>query len=158
MLYFADVKWWRWHKDKPEFKAFAGDKVTIQNTAAEVDDPGIYMLRNGGQDGLSDQAEALRTGTNSGYQALNLAILAGAKRIVLLGYDMRAEDARRSHFFGDHPDPTPVGVFPTMAAHYRKVAPLIAKKGIEVINCTPGSALTCFRASTLQEALAGDEG
>lgn len=103
------------------------------------------MLRNSGQEGVSVDPESLRTGYNGGYQAMNLATLAGAARIVLLGYDCRAKDPQHSHFFGDHRDRTQMHVFSVMAKQFRMAAPILQKMGVEVINCTPGSALDCFR-------------
>lgn len=120
-----------------------------------VEDPEVYMLRNGSADNavqiyegppeLSLDPRAIRTGQNSGYQVMNIATLAGAARIVLLGYDCQAKDARSSHWFGDHPEPTPLDIFKIMRGHFSKLAPVLVKMGIEVINCTPGTALDCFR-------------
>lgn len=81
-------------------------------------------------------------GGNSGFQALNLAIQFGARRILLLGYDMHG-----GHWHGDHPAGMAQPKDDTMARWRRAFqanAPLIAAMGVEVINCTPGSALTCF--------------
>ena len=40
---------------------------------------------------------------NSGAQAINLAYLLGARRILLLGFDMRRAAGTPSHWFGEHP-------------------------------------------------------
>ena len=34
VCYFADAEWWGWHKDRPEFQAFAGQKCSIADSAA----------------------------------------------------------------------------------------------------------------------------
>ena len=49
---------------------------------------GINQLKSVAQPGLSRTQGVIHQGKNSGYQALNLAYLLGAKRILLLGYDM----------------------------------------------------------------------
>ena len=153
-MYFADARWWAWHKDKPAFQAFAGDKVTIENTGALVDDPAVFMLHNYGTTGLSEKPNGLMTGQNSGHQAMNLAVLLGAKRILLLGFDMKAGERGQMHWFGDHPIPTQASSFSAMLHNFGKTLKPLAAAGVEVINCTPGSALACYPRRSLDEALA----
>lgn len=153
VLYFADAKWWRWHRDRPEFKAFAGEKCTILATGNAVEDPAIHILAAGASEGLSLAPGALCTGSNSGHQALNLAALARPRRILLLGYDARREKGKPSHFFGEHPDrsETPYEV---MRSRMRLIARDLAAAKIEVVNCSPGSALDCFPRGELDRLLA----
>ncbi|HCZ48509.1 MAG TPA: hypothetical protein DCZ11_05850, partial [Gammaproteobacteria bacterium] len=47
--------------------------------------------------GLSASPLRIHQGGNSGYQALNLAVLLGAERVILLGYDMHG-----GHWHGRH--------------------------------------------------------
>ena len=145
LLYFCDGRWWDWHKDRPAFKSFAGIRATLDQRAAETDH-GLKWLKNTGPKGLETDPTGLRTGRNSGYQAINLAVHLGAKRIVLLGYDMRLVDGS-DHWFGSHPDGRALtanhftNIF--LPAFKTLVEPL-AKRGVEVVNATPGSALTVF--------------
>jgi hypothetical protein len=98
---------------------------------------------------------AISYGSNSGFQALNLAILKGCKRIVLVGYDMRTVKGQR-HFFGDHPkglhNRTNFEDFVPMFTHASKRMP----KDLLIVNATPESALHCFKRKTLEDALADD--
>jgi hypothetical protein len=48
MCYFADFEWWQWHKDRPEFKAFAGVKCSLQHAMPHVSDPDVHFLRASG--------------------------------------------------------------------------------------------------------------
>ena len=96
-------------------------------------------------------ANALRTGANSGYQAINLAVHMGAKRILLLGYDMQPTETG-SHWFGEHPD----GVEPSwmnMLQHYPSLVKPLKEKGVEVINCTQSTALEVFPRGKIEELL-----
>lgn len=132
--------------------------MTIENTGQLVDDPAVWMLRNLSQHGpsglaLSRQANGIVTGQNSGYQAIGLAVLAGCTRIVLLGYDMKANGAK-THWHGGHPVPTPHAIFSAMLQEFRKLAPVARAAGIEIVNASPDSALDCFRKVTLESVLA----
>lgn len=147
VLYAADAKWWKWHTGVP---SFTGLKYSLQPTAAQW--PGVQVLQNTGERGLEVDPRGLRTGRNSGFQAMNLAVHLGARRIVLLGYDMQRA-GRQEHWFGDHPDRghSPYGTF--VPAFATLLEPLRAL-GVEVLNCSRVSALTCFLRSPLAEALA----
>lgn len=107
--------------------------------------------------GIDPDPTGLRTGKNSGYQAVNLAVHLGASRIVLLGFDMQA--ARTGdHFFGQHRYPGAVNTRAETFRDFREafetaVEPL-QRLGVEVVNASPGSALTAFPQASLEEALA----
>lgn len=152
MLYFADAKWWRWHKDRPEFQAFAGIKCSIENTGAQIEDGAIHMLRNGGPEGLSTDPQALRTGQNSGYQAINFALLAGAETVLLLGYDGKVAKDGKTHFFGHHAEREQPYVYDLYRKALRKLPPLLGQE-VKVINCSPDSAVDCFPKMDLEQAL-----
>lgn len=130
---------------------FSGLKVTQDEGAARAFD--LRWVKSEAKPGLSFEQGVIHTGANSGYQALNLAVLLGAKRIVLLGFDMR-KVASQSHFFGDHPgkmnEKSPYDVF---IRNFSTTLPCLTTLGVEVINCTPESALTCFPQRKLEEIL-----
>lgn len=168
LVYFADARWWMWHKDRPEFKAFAGEKVTIENTGAMVSDFAVHMLRNSSQShplpgeepsgGLSEAPNALRTGCNGGYQAVNIATLAGAARVLLVGYDMHFPGGKshwhRGHFVNGREVKTPEDRYFQYARAFKSMRAPLEKIGCEVVNCTPGSRIAAFRFSTLEAELA----
>jgi hypothetical protein len=151
--------------DAPEvqkrFREFAGEKCTIENTGMMVADPAIHMLHNAsargvgvsGHGGLSEEPNALCTGTNGGYQAVNIATLAGARKILLSGYDMHFP-AGKSHFHGGHPVRVPEDKYAQYAGYYKTMLPQLKRIGCEVVNCSPGSRISCFRFSTVEAELA----
>jgi hypothetical protein len=126
--------------------------VTIENGDGFPDDPAIYTLHNHGAAGLCEKTNGLMTGQNSGFQAINLAVLAGAKRIALLGYDMKATGGK-AHWFGDHPIQTAPSVFSAMINNFPSLVKPLGTLGVEVLNCTPGSALECFPKRALESVL-----
>ncbi len=84
-------------------------------------------------------------GCNSGLAAMFFAREQGATRILLLGFDMHG-----THYFGPHPK----GLKNT-PPHYFKVhlRQFTSFAGVEVINCTQGSALERYPFKPLREAL-----
>lgn len=147
VLYACDAKWWAWHKGAPDFH---GLKYSLQTASARF--KGVQVIRNLGRDGLTLDPTGVKTGHNSGYQAINLAVHLGAVRIVLLGYDMGKPAKGPSHVFGEHRDKTQPPYKACIKAFETLPAPLAAA-GIEIVNCSRSTALTCFRREPLESVL-----
>jgi hypothetical protein len=148
-LYACDGKYWDFYKGVPEFTGLKFG-LTVDGRW-----PDVQALRNTGMDGLEVDPSGLRTGQNSGYQAVNLAVHLGARRIVLVGYDMQRVKGR-AHFYGEHPPggyqhtASPYGLFQQCFATI--VEPLTAL-GIDLVNCSRQTALTCIPQQALSDAL-----
>lgn len=124
----------RWTTSEPAARAYR------LNFIASVDEPG-----------LSESPRRIHQGGNSGYQALNLAYIWGAARVILLGYDMQYTGGK-SHWHGDHKGGLP-NLGPALAAWPARFA-AVAAQWPHVVNATRVSALTCFPRVDLAEALA----
>ena len=142
LLYACDLKWWDWHKGVPDFE---GMKYTMDKVAAKKYD--LDYVKGEAGEGLN--TSHIHTGSNSGFQAINLAYLFGAKRILLTGYDMHVNKNGASHWFGNHPD--------LIISNYQrwiKGFDQVAKQNlVEIINCTRDTSLKCFPQMRLQDAL-----
>jgi hypothetical protein len=143
VCYFADGKWFLWNVEKPEWKAFAGQKCTIEPSAPQVKDAAVHVLKNLGHEGLSNDPAGIMTGSHSGYQLINLATLTQPARILLLGYDCGRVNGRK-HWFGEHPDGTEPP-YDGIKKHYNRMEQDAKRFGIEILNATPGSAIDAFR-------------
>lgn len=144
LLYGCDPEWWSHH----QAHTFAGLKVTCVD---RVPHPEVMCLRNTGTRGFDPDPGCIRTGSNSGYQALHVAAHTGARRILLCGYDMHG-----SHFFGPHPKPlrnTTESLFAVFIRNFDAIAAALKARGIEVFNCTPGSRLRRFPFADLGSML-----
>lgn len=146
VLYSCDYKWWEQHKGATEFK---GERWAYDPQCAEF---GCNIIGHyDGPEPFSPQPGFIKTGNNSGFQALNLAVLQGAARVILLGYDMGYTDPNHTHFFGNHPS----GLqdypdFSLWIKYFNEAAPYIP---VPVINCTRRTALQCFETRSLELAL-----
>lgn len=154
VLYFCDDKWWQWHNKK--LAGWKGLIVRMDGGLYNFGDARLKVMKNVDTGGLCEARDGLNTGRNSGYQAINLAVHLGARRILLLGYDMQAplvNGKPKNHWFGDHPGGTSPGVYTDMLPWFDTLVKPLAKLGIEILNCTPGSALRSFPLRSLDEAL-----
>jgi hypothetical protein len=153
-LHACDFKWWNWHR--LSVTKFPGVKTTL--TPGCPPGWGVKRLRNasgeGGQmGGFPEPPDTVAPGGNGGYQAIQCAVKAGASRVILLGFDMKPAADGGGHWFGDHPDGMRSEYESTMLPHFKTLVAPLKDRGIEVINCTPGSALTCFPAARLEDVL-----
>jgi hypothetical protein len=145
-LYACDGRWWDVYASDVRAK-FAGECWTRDEIAAKR--YGLHWIRSSSQPGLSPDNSLIHEGGNSGYQAINLARNFGAKRIVLLGYDMGGP-----HWFGDHPRELPVlSNYTIFLANFPQLAADLKREGVEVVNCTRKTALDCFPKATIEDAL-----
>lgn len=146
LLFAADSAWWS--SRAQDALKFPGLKVTTNESTPFRQ---VLHLRAGERLGFDPDPSRLATGGNGGYQALHIAVHAGAARVLLFGFDMRG-----GHWHGQHAtplsNPSP-GTFARWVAAFETLAPHLRARGVEVLNCAPGSALRCFPAASMAEAL-----
>lgn len=157
VLYFADYRWWLWHVeglDKPRLKLsahqvrqsldqFSGERCSMQSAARRVYDDRVHYLRNRDfpqhKNGLSLDPSYLVSGRNGGWQATNLAMLAGASVLALLGFDGVPARDGSTHFHDGHPAGSHPIAWSAIQASFLDAAPAVRKAGVRLLNCTPGS-------------------
>lgn len=147
-LYACDGDWWDTHI-KSVRRIFSGELWTQCLPTSEK--YSLSRIEGDGKPGLG--LEKIHFGNSSGYQAVNLAYLWGAKEIILLGYDCQKIDGK-SHWFGEHPDSLRAdSKYNDWVNYYNQMAKDLKAKGVKVINCSKNSAITAFEKKTIYEAL-----
>lgn len=114
--------------------------------------------------GLCKSLDRINNGGNSGYSAIGLAYLFGARRIALIGYDLQRTGGK-THHFGDHgtycrPNGevrefhnSPAATYVNWVPRFIPLAKDLQAAGVDVVNCTSETALTCFRRADLKDTL-----
>lgn len=159
--HFCDEKWPRWHVHAlkaPAIKTSLAHELPSGwnvHRLFDADDRGAGPGGKGKRDrgGFFPKPYGVRTGGNGAYQAIGIAIHAGAKRILLLGVDMKRGEKDEAHWFGEHPDKVVTNYGVAMAPWFPSLVEPLAEMGIEVINCSLESALTCFPKARLEDVL-----
>ena len=155
ILYSCDSSWWAHYGDQTKspdtarvIREFAGEKLSIDMASVSH---GATVQRKESGDGLG--RTGIRTGNNSGYQAINLAWHRGARCVILTGYDMQ-HTGGQSHNHGDHPRPLGNFRLPDMCRRkFDSLAFDLKNEGVRVLNATRETALRCFERLTLADAL-----
>ena len=151
-LYASDAAWWDEYGKEAE--AFAGDKWTRNpQSASRFKLKMIDGIKCG--EGLCRQRGFIHLGGNSGFQGVHLSrTIYGAKKIVLLGFDMHLDQG--AHFHGDHPKGMlncPQNHVLVWREKFKALVTDLEAEGVSIINATPQTALTCMPCKPLDEAL-----
>ena len=128
-----DAAWWR---ERPDACAMNVGKFTTRKF------PGVEQIQAN---------ELVSGGSSSGVLALWVARKLGAKRIMMVGFDHKG-----THFFGPHVGRlknTPPSRWPIFTAQFKQMAYQLAADKIDVLNCTPGTALDVFPTAKIDEGL-----
>lgn len=152
VIYAGDTCWWYAYHDEVIDKC-SGQRWTVAKPIAQKY-PRMRWLEATAEMGLSKHPDKVAHGGFSGYQAIGLAVLFGATRILLLGYDCQATNGL-SHWHGDHPGklnkPTR---FDRWQDRLNGLAKAAKQRNVSIINCSAETALTCFPRASLQACLA----
>jgi len=158
VLYGGDSRFWRWYENAPEFcgvrVGLAWDAMNgeLYTGYKDIDRNKVRFMMATGIEGLESDSRGLKHGKNSGYAAINLAVHFGAKRIVLIGYDMQP-DGNKHHWHGDQPEPIPNPPYELFLECFDSIVDPLNELGVQVFNCTPGSALEVFPKAELVEVV-----
>lgn len=137
VLFGFDARWWREHLSEVS-KVFEGERLTCSPVGRALGVPTLHG------------AQWFTSYHNSGAAAISLALASGAKRVVLLGYDCQ-KTGGMTHWHGDHPKTLGNAVsMPRWPHHFKQVARRAQSLGVEVVNCSRETALTCFPRAPLE--------
>lgn len=125
------------------FESFEGAKLWLDISGYSYP-PGVYSIPSAGEIGWTKSLkEGLYHGQNSGYGALNLAMVLGADPIYLLGYDCSKGPAGEKNYHDGYPsggNPDALNIFKRAF----EVGAALLNGRPRIVNLNPNSALRCF--------------
>jgi hypothetical protein len=134
-VFAMDGKWWKVHYNEV-CESFSGWRLTTASL-----------------DGMVVEKVSIAQYRNSGANCVSVAAKAGAKDIVLLGYDCMVDEGK-THWHGSHPeglsDAKTIKVWPVI---FDRMAKDLKRQGVRVVNASRRTALTCFDRVDLDAAL-----
>lgn len=148
-LHASDKKWWLLHRQTaPKFPGFRTcmDDGVQESWARRLN----YTIEKhtGYRGGFAEEPDKVATGGHSGYQAIQIAVKTGCAKVLLLGIDMKG-----THWFGEHEDRVSPDWNETGLPWFPTIVEPLEERGIEVINCSPNSAVDCFPKAALEDVL-----
>lgn len=143
-LYAVDKRWWDQYN--PEW--FDGQKLTLSRFAFRWGAKRLNCQRNKPGFGKRDIRMG-GSGANSGFHAVNYALLHNPKSIALLGFDHQHTNGQ-AHFHGDHPDKMPNARNVDKWVEAMETASNDTN-GTKLVNCSRETALNCFERMSIQD-------
>lgn len=156
-LYWCDESWVAKHYDevtnhpcKLRFTARHSADGYIQKNLLATGN--ATVLKRTGDFGIDTDINNVK-GNNSGAHVINFMANLKVKRMILLGYDMTMIKGQ-SHWHGGHGLPMSNQIYDDLfIPSINSMASGLKNLKIDVVNCSEGSALTCFRKDKLENYL-----
>lgn len=147
ICYSCDARWWDFHRGLGTFPSV---KVSLNHLGRY----GVQHLRDTGKDGYDPEPGNVRTGGNSGFQAVHLAAQLGAKTIIIVAIDFTDIDGAREHWFGLHKGRMDMhSDTEAWRSHFRTLTDALQDRGVEILNASPISTIDWLKRVSVEEVL-----
>ncbi len=160
MVFFGDIGFFLRHEKG--LAAFPGLKVSCHPQMEKYSWVKCVARDKQHPRGISENPSAASWNGNSGAAAISVAANMGAKRIMLLGFDMKLSDQRRQHWHNaygrgvvpDKPTRKPTKLpFDRHLKGFADIAKDAKRRKIEILNVCKDSRIQEFPKYTLKELL-----
>jgi hypothetical protein len=163
IVFFGDVTFFL--ERKKQLAEYPGIKVSCHPNVNCYDYVKYVPKDTNYPHGITSNSRMVSWNNNSGAAAINLAVRTGAKRIILLGFDMTLDSASNQHWhdlYGrrsrilDPRNKKRMNVFSTFDTHligFEAISKDAKRLGVEIINCSPDSKITHFRKCNVKDLL-----
>lgn len=162
VLFFTDSGWFE--ANRAVVTAWEGLVVSMSRTAKRELPDKVKRVRGFGQPTFPPRRfpplgdPHILQGRSSGHTAIALAIGLGASRVAMVGYDMRLVNGRE-HFHHDeriYQAPRDLTLYENeFVPGFKGWQAASQVSGVEIVNCTPGSAVTEFPFADLDQLVGG---
>jgi len=138
---FGDIRWFQFFKNE-----LARYKGIVFTNSHHLQKTNLSWLWTMPRKGTGLHKDFLGWNSNTGAVAINLAILLGAKRIFLLGFDMHLSKDSKSNWHRNRLDKPNKSIYAKFLRGFGKLAADLKTKfpDVEVINVTDNSSLDLF--------------
>ena len=129
---------------REKFENFKGLPVWLDTVGYDYPQ-GVYIVHQVPRAKMSySLKDGIRSGSNSGFGALGIALCLGANPIYLLGFDMAGKDGKQTWWHNGYPEMQSSRVYPVFKNDFVGIAKEIKEKNIKVINLNSKSNMKCF--------------
>lgn len=151
-LIFSDERWWTNNKGK--LGEFSGRVICAWE---RLIDPAILKVGRRKPPGLSRDPSVVTVNWTTLTAAIDVMAHLGVLRIVLLGADMKRGPNGECHHHKPHPWKLLDINFPKQIEDLKSLVAPLKQRGIEVINCSPGTSLPFWPVMNLSDVLDAEQ-
>lgn len=147
--FWTDSRFYKWYQK--DLKRFEGIKIACRYSQLYEKD--TILVRSTGGAGVDEYPYHIRAGNNSGFAALNVAYHLGAKKIYLLGYDMKSE-RQSTHWHEGYVTSHNHDIYErAMMKDFIGAQKYYKKLKVKLYNANPDSMMTHIEKCTVKQAL-----
>lgn len=156
MMFFGDSSFLLAYKE--QIAKFDGLKVSCHSSVEKYPWIKYVPAERNKKFGISDNKNGVCWNNNSGAAAISLVANMGAKKIILVGFDMHLTQTNAKHWHNEYnsssSDPNKAAdTFDRHLKGFKFIKQDADKRGIEIINACPDSAIKEFPKVTVKELL-----
>lgn len=151
-----------WLAGNPDFRPFGGERIIVTSPRAAAAvvrrDPRMREIRRAYIDSnkahdIFGNPRVLYEGHTSTTTNISAAVLMGVKRIVLVGIDLAPGPDGRRRLYDETRDTEAAARtrYSKQVRHFKLFVSPLRLKGVEVVNCSPRSALDCWPYATWED-------
>lgn len=158
VLYFTDSSWYEAHREI--VAGWPGLVICMSATAKREFPDKVLRIKGQGDPAFAPSrfpppgSPVVLQGRSSGHTAVSLAVALGAAPVAMLGFDMREVEGRE-HCHDDYRDfvRERSGYAEDFVPAFKGWNTASLRAGCQILNCTPGSAVTEFPFAEIDSLL-----
>ncbi len=158
-IFFGDNRWHGEHRNRPAYQAFVkrgGRVCTVSHPSGGMELLKLHrIVPTCDANGLTTTRVGLSCQKTSYQGAMNLAVMLGATRLVLLGMDGKRNEAGMTHHHTPHKWPTKEGTttWDRQQVQLRFMVQPLRDRGIDVFNVNPDSNVKLWPYAPIEDFL-----
>ena len=162
IIWYGDKQWY--NLQSPRILSYNGLVLTCSAEAQNVRrHPAVKYVGRSKPSGIESKKRThVAWNGCSGASAISVAYWLGAKKVILLGFDMQIDaknKAAKTHWHDEYPlrwdkkKSSHVNPYPKFLLYWPQIMRDAKRLGLEILNATPNSALNLFPKVTLESTL-----
>lgn len=149
ITWFTDCQWYKWNAEA--LQSFGG--LIVGAPRCCCNHSRVLQLRRLDSSGITTNPEQVKWNKSSGASAINLAVLLGAKKVFLIGFDMQVKDGNHNWHTNHFHKPRTEIYRDLFLDPFTQIAEDAEKLQVQIFNATSDSALKIFPFVDLKEVL-----
>jgi hypothetical protein len=152
-VWFGDQRWYEWNKEF--LKEYRESKKVYTCAESLEDNPDLQCFKRGKPLGVETTLNKVSWNRTSGASAINFAYHLGARKIILIGFDMKRGNKGETHWHDNHKkkDADIDTLFLRYLEPFKAIKRDADKLGVKIVNLNLNSAIEDFPKMTYKEAI-----
>lgn len=152
ICWFGDVRWYEWNANN--LRSYRGTLATCHPDF--LGHEFIWSFKRRKWEGIETEQGYIAWNKCSGGSAINLAYHYGAKKIILISFDMKRNHLKENNWHSEHkiiPNFEIYNPYPGYIKAFSQIAVEAKNLGLQIIDTSIDGALSCFPKMELENVV-----